>query len=192
VIEQAERRVLRSEPVTASEKVVSLHEPDAAIIPRHKPGAPVAFGRKLWLAECEGGIVSDYQVLAGAPADAAQVAGSLTRHCEQFGRMPYVVTGDRGCSTGAVRKAVAEAGVKRVALPHTGPPTAASQARERERWFQRGYRWRAGIEGRIGVLKHRYGLDRCPEQGSDGMERWVGLGILTANLVTIARATAPK
>jgi len=33
--------------------------------------------------------------------------------------------------------------VQRVALPHTGPPTAASRARERERWFRRGYRWRA-------------------------------------------------
>ena len=79
-----------------------------------------------------------------------------------------------------------------MALPHTGPPTAASRARERARWFRRGYRWRAGIEGRIGVLQRVYGLDRCPDHGADGLERWVGLGVLTANLVTIARATAAR
>jgi hypothetical protein len=47
-----------------------------------------------------------------------------------------------------------------------------------------------GIEGRIGVLQRQYGLARCPDHGADGAERWVGWGVLTANLVTIARATA--
>ena len=54
----------------------------------------------------------------------------------------------------------------------------------------RGYRWRSGIEGRIGVLRRVYRFDRCPDHGGDGLRRWVGLGVLTANLVTIARATA--
>lgn len=190
VIAQAERRVLQGEQVPASEKLVSLHEPTAAIIPRHKPGQPVAFGRKLWLGEAEGGIITDYQVLDGAPPDAGQVAGTLQRHRRQFGRAPRLLTGDRGCATATVRREATAAGVLRVAMPQTGPPTAASRARERERWFQRGYNWRAGIEGRISVLKRCYGLARCPEHGSAGMQRWVGWGVLTANLVTIARATA--
>ena len=33
----------------------------------------------------------------------------------------------------------------------------------RQRWSRGGYRWRAGIEGRISGLKRRYGLDRCRE-----------------------------
>jgi IS5 family transposase len=190
VIDQAERRVLRGEAVPAADKVLSLVEPHTALITRHKPGQKAEFGRKLWLAEVDGGIVTDARVLVGAPPDAPEVAPSLARHERQFGRPPRLLTGDRGCSTAAVRRDAAAAGVRRVALPHTGPPTAASRARERERWFRRGYRWRAGIEGRIGVLQRVYGLDRCPDHGADGLERWVGFGILTANLVTIARATA--
>ena len=189
-IDQAERRVLRGERVPSEDKVVSLVEPHTAIITRHKPGRKVEFGRKLWLAEADGGIVTDMQVLDGAAPDAPQVAPSLERHQRQFGRPPWLLAGDRGCSTAAVRREAATAGVRRVALPHTGPPTAASRARERERWFRRGYRWRAGIEGRIGVLQRVYRLDRCPDHGADGVARWVGLGVLTANLVTIARATA--
>jgi transposase, IS5 family len=192
VIAQAERRVLRGEAVPADEKLVSLVEPHTAIIPRHKPGRPVEFGRKLWLAEVDGGIVTDVQVLVGAPPDAPHVLPSLARHRRRFGHAPDLLTGDRGCSTPTVRHAAVALGVRRIALPHTGRPTPASQARERQRWFQRGYRWRAGIEGRIGVLQRQYGLDRCPDHGAAGVVRWVGWGVLTANLVTIARATAAR
>ena len=192
VIAQAERRVLRGEPVPAGEKVASLVEPHTAILPRHKPGQPVDVGRKLWLAEADGGIVTQAKVLDGAPPDAGEVERSLEHHRRQFGRPPDLLTGDRGCSTATVRRRVAAAGVRRVALPHTGPPTTASRDREQARWFRRRYRWRAGIEGRIGVLQRVYGLDRCPDHDADGLERWVGLGVLTANLVTIARATAAR
>src|SRR5205814_983763 len=80
VIAQTERRVLHGEQVLAEDKVVSLVEPHTAIIPRHKPGRPVEFGRKVWLAEVEGGIITDARVLAGAPPDAPEVAPSLARH----------------------------------------------------------------------------------------------------------------
>jgi IS5 family transposase len=190
VVDQAERRVLHGEAVPAADKVVSLVEPHTAVIPRHKAGQSVEFGRKLWLAEVDGGIIGDVDLLDGAPPDAPRVMRSVERHRHQFGRPPDLLTGDRGCSTAAVRRDAAQAGIRRVALPHAGPPTRASRARERERWFRRGYRWRSGIEGRIGVLRRVYGFDRCPDHGNDGIERWVGLGVLTANLVTIARATA--
>ena len=192
VIAQAERRVLRGEAVPAAEKVVSLVEPHTTVITRHKPGRPVEFGRKLWLAEADGGIVTDAQILVGAPPDAPHVLPSVARHQRQFGHAPDLLTGDRGCSTPTVRRAVAAAGVRRVALPHTGRPSAASRARERQRWFCRGYRWRAGVEGRIGVLQRQFGLARCPDHGAEGLVRWVGWGVLTANLVTIARATAAR
>lgn len=188
VLAQTERRVLHGEAVPAAEKVVSIVEPHTAIITRHKAGQAVEFGRKVWLAETDGGIITDVQVLAGAPPDSPQVLPSLTRHQRQFGRPPDLLTGDRGCSTPAVRAAVAAAGVRRVILPHTGRATAASRERERPRGFARGYRWRAGIEGRIGVLKQVYGLRRCPDHGDDGLQRWVYLGVVIANLVTIAHA----
>src|ERR687895_89252 len=70
VIEQAERRVLRGEAVPAADKVLSLVEPHTAVIPRHKAGQSVEFGRKLWLAEADGGIIADAELLDGAPPDA--------------------------------------------------------------------------------------------------------------------------
>ena len=67
VLTQTTRRVLQGEQVPASEKLVSLFEPDTAIIRKGKPGKPTEFGRVLWLDEVEGGIISRYAVLDGNP-----------------------------------------------------------------------------------------------------------------------------
>jgi transposase, IS5 family len=63
---------------------------------------------------------------------------------------------------------------------------------ERQRWFRRGFRFRAGIEGRIRVLQRAYGLDRCRDHGAAGMGRWIGWGLVTANLERIARTQAQR
>jgi IS5 family transposase len=63
---------------------------------------------------------------------------------------------------------------------------------ERQRWFRRGFRFRAGAEGRIHVLRRDYGLDRCRDHGEAGMGRWVGWGIVAHNLAQIARAVAAR
>jgi IS5 family transposase len=57
-IDQARRRVLDGEVVPAKDKLLSLFEPHTQVISRHKPGQPVEFGRKLWIEEGDGGIVS--------------------------------------------------------------------------------------------------------------------------------------
>ena len=189
VIDQTERRVLKGEAVPATEKVVSLVEPPTAVIPQHKPGTAVAFGHKVWLAEADGGIITEVQVLPGAAADAPQVLPTVARHRQRFGRPPALLTGDRGCSTATVRRQVAATGVRLVALPPAGPVSQTRLKVAQARAFRRAYRWRAGIEGRISVLKHQYGLARCPDHGEAGFHRWVGFGVLVANLVTIARAT---
>lgn len=70
VIYQTERRVLEGESVPATEKLVSIFEPHTEIICRGKSGKPTEFGRKVWLSEVEGGIVSSYRILDGNPSDA--------------------------------------------------------------------------------------------------------------------------
>jgi hypothetical protein len=64
-------------------------------------------------------------------------------------------------------------------------------AHERAAWFRRGFRFRAGIEGRISVLRRRFGLDRCRDHGEAGLGRWVGWGIVTASLITLQAQGTP-
>lgn len=192
IIRQTERRVIHGEKVPAGEKIVSLFEPHTQIIKRHKSGKATEFGRKLWLEETEGGIVSGYRILEEPGQDDAYLAQSLADHQERFGHPPWLLAGDRGVSSPTNEQLAKDAGVKRVVLPAKGKTSPARKALERERWFRRGFRFRAGIEGRISVLHRCYELDRCRDHGEEGMGRWVGWGIITANLVTIARTEASR
>ena len=190
VIRQAERRVIAGETVPAKEKLVSLFEPHTQIVKRGKSGRVVEFGRKVLLDEVEGGIISGYRVLAEPGSDAPYLKGSLENHQERFGRAPYLLAGDRGFYSPANEALAKEMGVKRVAIPYAGKAPPERVKEEKQRWFRTGYRFRAGIEGRISVAKRRFGLDCCRDHGEAGMGRWVGWGVVTANLVQIARATA--
>jgi IS5 family transposase len=190
VITQTRRRVLQGESVPASEKIVSLFEPETAIIRKGKPGKPTEFGRCVWLDEVEGSLISRYAVLAGNPDEKAQLPPSLEHHIDQFGQPPELVTGDRGIHSAANERYARKVGVQKVVLPKPGKKSAKRLAYEQQDWFRAGRNWRAGIEWRISGLKRRHGLERCRYHGDDGMERWVGLGIIAHDLRQIAQHLA--
>jgi len=192
VIVQAARRVLHGERVPAGEKVLSLFEPHTAILRRGKARQPTEFGAKVVLDEVEGGLVTRYTVCAGNADDALSLPDGLTHHRRCFGRAPHLIAADRHFYSGENCRLAAAAGVRRVVLPKRGQPGRGDAARERQRWFRRGHRFRAGIEGRISVLKRRFGLRRCRYHGVAGMERWVGWGLLAHNLRTISRTVAQR
>src|SRR5947209_4913552 len=91
VIYQTERRVIHDEKLCAAEKLVSLFEPHTQIIKRQKAGKATEFGRKLWLEEVEGGIVSGYRVLEEAGQDDRYLEQSLAEHQQRFGHPPWLL-----------------------------------------------------------------------------------------------------
>ena len=192
VISQTTRRVLQGETVPASEKVVSLFEPHTAIIRKGKAGKPTEFGRVLWVAETEGGIIPQARVLEGNPDDAAELVPSLDQHIAQFTRPPRLLVGDSKLATATNEREAQQRGVRHVVLPRPGKKTASRMAYERQRWFRRGQKWRAGIAGRISGLKRGQGLERCCYHGDAGMKRWVGWGVIAHNLRVIAEHRAAQ
>jgi IS5 family transposase len=192
-IAQASLRVLQGQAVPAGEKVLSLFEPHTQIIPRFKAGKPVEFGRKIRLDEVEGGIVTGYAILGpGGGPDQAYLKDSLEAHRRHFGRAPDLLAADRGMSSAANEELARQAGVEQVALPHVGKASPERKEREKGRQFRQGYRFRAGIEGRIHSLRRDRGLRRCRYHGEGGMGRWVGWGIVTHNLVKVAEAGSDR
>ena len=189
VIDQARRRVIQNDPVPSGEKLLSLFEPHTQVIPRFKAGKPVEFGRKIRLDEVEGGIIVGYSVLEkGGGQDQEHLADSLRNHEKQFGRAPRILAADRGMSSASNEHLAQEAGVKHSALPHVGKASPERRAKEKEHRFREAYKFRAGIEGRIHVLRRDYGLKRSRYHGERGMGRWIGWGIVTHNLSKIAEA----
>ena len=182
VIGQTIRRVFQDEKVPADEKLVSIFEPHTAIIRRGKAGKPVEYGRKIWLDEVDGGIITRWDVLDGNASDKLQWVPSLDAHQQIFGKPPTQASADRGVFSTDNETEAKNRGIKRVVLPKPGKKSEKRRQHEKQPWFRRARKWHAGVEGRISVLKRCYHLDRCLNQGQDGFHRWVGWGVIAHNL----------
>lgn len=187
VIHQTRRRVLDGEQVPAGEKVYSIFEPHTDLIKRGKERKPVEFGHKVFLAESAQGLITDYQVLEGNPADTGHVKASLERHRQVFQHAPELYAGDRGFFSSGNEDDCRQAGVSQVCLPQRGgQKTAEREAFERSPAFKKGQRFRAGIEGRISVLFRGRGMKRCRVEGRERFAVLVGAAVLANNLMRIA------
>ena len=188
VIDQTRRRVLQGESVPTEEKVYSIFEPHTDLIKRGKAQKPVEFGHKVFLAESAQGLITDYQVLEGNPADAVHVQASLERHQQTFHRPPELYAGDRGFYSVDHVQSCRQTGVGEVCIPQRGgQKTAEQEALERSPRFKKGQRFRAGIEGRISVLFRGRGMKRCLLEGRQRFQMLVGAAVLANHLMRIAQ-----
>ena len=192
VLDQTVRRVFCGENVPPAEKLVSIFEPHTDIIRRGKPNKDTEFGHKVWLGEVEGGFIAQYEVLDGNPNDDSQWQPTLDKHIQLFGRPPRQASADRGVHSAGNETYATQLGVKRIILPKPGRKSETRHQHERQRWFWRGRRFHAGVEGRISVIKRKYGLDRCRNRGQDGFERWVGWGVIANNLTAMGKGLSTR
>src|SRR5260370_32495423 len=122
-------------------------------------------------------------------AEHGQAIEAVAHHQQLFARAPNLVAGDRGVHSAETEEKLKAAGVKRVAIPVVSHPSEARQALERTRANRaRGYRWRAGIEGRIASLRRDYGWRKSRDHGMDRVERCLGFGGISSNPPHIAHA----
>jgi IS5 family transposase len=193
VISQTCRRVLQGEQVPTEEKIYSIFETHTDLIKRGKVLKPVEFGHKVFLAESGSGLITQYRVLTGNPADQGHVTPSLDCHAERFGHAPDLYSSDRGFFNEANIGACQTAGVKLTCIPQSGGQRSAERAAlEKSRAFKRGQRFRAGIEGRISVLFRGRGMKRALVEGREHFELLVGAAVLANNLMVIANLLRRK
>jgi IS5 family transposase len=186
VIRQTKERVVEGNS-QVEEKVLSLFEPHTEVIRKGKAHKPNEFGRLVRIDEVENGIVSGYQVLTGNPADTKAWMPALQQHQAGFGRVPEMATADRGYFSAENEREAQALGVKKVALPARGRLSAKRAEQQKQRWFRRALRWRAGCEATISTLKHPFSMARATYKGGPGFVRYVGWCVITKNLFSIAR-----
>lgn len=191
VIRQARQRVLTGN-THAEGKLVSVFEPATEVIRKGKAGKPTEFGNLAKIQEAENQIITHYEVYTQRPSDSQLLTPAIAKHIQQFGRAPRLVAGDAGFFSAANEAAAEQMGVRRVAIPNRRTTSEARKQRQQSRWFKQAMKWRTGCEGRISALKRRHGLNRCRYKGPDGMQRWVGLGVIADNVINIGRHLAAQ
>lgn len=185
VIEQA--RQVNAGNLRLPDRLVSVFDPDARPIRRGKAYKPTEFGYKVCLTESEERLITGYAVYVGNPADKDLLVPNVKEHVRRTGRVPKGAATDRGFWKRDNERALQAMGIQQVSLPYRGKQNPTRRQRERQPWFQRLQRWRAGQEGTISVLKRRYGLNRTLYRERTGCQRWVGGIIWAYNLNRIAQ-----
>jgi transposase, IS5 family len=191
VMKQARERVLRGN-TRATNKILSMFEPDTEVIRKGKASKPTEFGKMVKIQEAENQIVIHCEVFDQRPGDSDLLTPSIEKHKELLDRVPDLAAADAGFFSAANEAAAKELGVKRVAVPSRATKSEKRKLEQKKRWFKNAQKWRTGCEGRISILKRRHGLNRSRYKGTHGMKRWVGLGVMADNMINIGLHMAAK
>ena len=190
-MKQTRARIFRGETRTEG-KIFSLFEPSTEIIRKGKAGKPNEFGKVVKIQEAENQIVVDYEVYDQRPSDSDLLVPAIEAHQAALGRTPRLVAADAAFYSAKNEAAAKAKGVKRVSVPNRSTKSPEREREQKKRWFRDAQKWRTGCEGRISVEKRRHGLNRCLYKGDNGMKRWVGLGVVSDNLINIGSAMAKR
>jgi len=179
-IDLVERRVIRGESIPHEEKVFSLFEPHTDLIKKGKSMPPVEFGRRLLIGTQSDGLIVDYKVM-GAGSETAEIVPVADRLLARFGEGNIrSISTDKGFSSAEDRQLL-ELYIPNVVMPKKGRRSQADRDRESARQWQQAKNAHSAVESDINCLEH-HGLDRCPDKGFHGYQRYVGLGVLAYNL----------
>lgn len=180
-IDFVERRLLRGESVPHAEKYFSLFEEHTELIKKGKVRPPIELGHRVLISTEQHGLILDYKIMGsgGEPAEVVPTADRLIHH---FGKEGVIasMSFDKGFSNAEDRELL-ELYIPQVIMPKKGKKTAEEQAKENEKTWKRLRHAHSAVESNINSLEH-HGLNRCPDKGWRGYQRYVGLGILAYNL----------
>ena len=94
---------------------------------------------------------------------------------------------DRGFYSQANKDWLKDSGVRQVSIPKREKVGEDRRRYQKQSWFKRLQRFRAGIEASISLLKRKFGLKRSRMQGNPWVNIWVGQGIFAHHLWKAAR-----
>lgn len=184
VIDQTKRRVVRGESVPAEDKVVSIFEPHTDIIV--KKARETEFGHKVALMAGKSSMILDCMIVEGNPSDESLAIHLIERQEALWGRVPRQTAFDGGFASKHNLDTLKAMGVKDVSFSKKRGLKISDMVRSS--WvYKQLKRFRAGVEGCISTLKRVFNLSRCDWRGMAAFKSYVWSGVVTYNLVVLAR-----
>jgi hypothetical protein len=169
---------------TIEDRIVSLSQPHIRPIVRGKAGTPVEFGAKLSVSLRDG-----YVFLDRIDWNNFNESGDLKAQVEAFkeatGVDPESVHVDRIYRTRSNRAFCKERGIRISGPPLGRPPAFVSD--EKKKQAKEDERVRNAIEGKFGVSKRRFSLNRVMAKLSHTSQTAIAITFLVMNLSTLLR-----
>ncbi len=182
---QARQRILKQEPVRNDEKILSLYEPQARVIVRHKAGAEVEFGNTLLLGESPEGLIVDWELFAeSAPADSRLLLKSIERTEKSLAHKIKMVGADRGFDSESNQTKLLDRKTYNAVCPRSHQ---LLKKRYKSWKFRAAQRRRSQTEGRVGIFKANFLGSPLRSKGFNHRNVAAAWAVLTHNLWVMAR-----
>jgi hypothetical protein len=177
-IDQIERRVFEGQTIPHAEKVFSLFEPHTEWISKGKAGVPQELGLKVCVIEDQYGFILNHRVMKNEQDVDAAVP--FIKETKELYTNLKKCSFDKGFHSPSNKKELAEI-LDTVVLPKKGKLSVQQQTEERSEEFVAAKNKHSRVESAINALGN-HGLDRCPDHGLIGFERYVALAVLARNI----------
>jgi len=177
-IDHIQRRVLHGEDIPHDEKIFSIFEEHTEWISKGKAGVPQELGLRVCILEDQHGFILHHLVMEKETDD--KVAVKITQSAKE--RFPSLsgCSYDKGFYSPGNKKQLAKI-VDRVTLPKKGKLSLKDKEIEYCDEFIWSRHQHSAVESAINALEN-HSLDRCPDRGIDGFNRYVALAVLARNI----------
>jgi hypothetical protein len=176
-IDLVDRRLLGGEAIPHEEKIFSVFEPWVEWICKGKANKPVELGKRTNIASDQWHFIVDWWV-AEHQQDNQLLIPAIDRIIQHF--TVSACSGDKGYFSKTDVEHLELIDIKAY-IPKKGKRSAIQLQKEIDPVFIEARHKHSAIESNINELEHR-GLDRCPDRGIKGMNRYVGLAVIAYNL----------
>ncbi len=177
-IDQIRRRALQGEAIPHAEKVFSLFQPHTEWISKGKAGVPVELGLRVCIMEDSHGFILHSLVMQKTTDD--KVAVPMVKATQALFPSFKACSFDKAFHSPDNQKELKNL-MDQVVLPKKGKLSKADQEREYAPEFKQARKQHSAVESAINALEV-HGLDKCPDHGIDGFERYVALAVLSRNI----------
>ena len=180
-IDQITRRVIDGEKIPHNEKVFSLFQPHTEWISKGKAGVPVELGLRVCILEDTLGFILHHRVMQHETDDtiALEMVNATQTNFPGLSACSF----DKGFHSPENQRNLKEK-LELVILPKKGKLSRVDKQREYADEFVHAKKKHSAVESAINALQV-HGLNKCPDHGIDGFERYAALAVLSRNIQII-------
>ena len=187
-IDQIRTRVVQGENIAHHQKVFSLFEQHTEWISKGKAGVSVELGLKLCIVKDQYGFILHHHVMRNETDD--KIAVSMVKETQRRFSDFKTCSFDKGFHSPYNQKELANL-LDKVVLPRKGRLSAINKEIENCQEFKKARKKHSAVESSIAALGN-HGLDRCPDHGLKGFERYVALAVVARNIQILGHTLQQK
>ena len=165
-------------------RIVNLRQPQVRPMVRGKVGREFEFGQKLAVSVVDGFTFIEEQSWNNF-SEGVTLKASVEKYVKRHGVYPEAILADKTYRNRENLRFCKEHGI-RLSGPRLGRPKASVDKLEKEQAYQDGCE-RNMVEGRLGIGKRRYGLDRIFARLDNAGEVEAAMNIICMNVAHLVR-----